>query len=159
MIDFTIETHIERSAAEVFGHVSDPGKLATWQINTVSAVQEDDGALGLGTRLREVHRAPGGKELESVVEVCEYDPDRTFALRVVEGTPVHLRMTFEPTGRGTLVRLRAHGRLTGAMRLVQPLLQRVLKRQFAAQCRALKHVLEQPLAQPRFHPLTASGGG
>jgi hypothetical protein len=144
MIDFTIETQIERSATDVFGHVSDPGKLATWQTNTVSAVQEDDGALGLGTRLREVHRAPGGRELESVVEVSEYDRDRTFGLRVVEGTPVHLRMTFEPSGRGTLVRLRAYGRLTGAMRLAQPLLQRVLRRQFAAQCGALKRVLEQP---------------
>ena len=67
MIDFTIETHIERSAAEVFGHVTDPDKLSTWQTNTVSAVQEGEGPLGLGTRLREVHRAPGGRELESVV--------------------------------------------------------------------------------------------
>jgi uncharacterized protein YndB with AHSA1/START domain len=159
MIDFTIETHIERAAAEVFGHVSDPAKLATWQTNTVSAVQEDDGALGLGTRLREVHRAPGGKQLESVVEVSEYDLDRTFALRVVEGTPVHLRMTFEPTDGGTLVRLRAHGRLTGAVRLAQPLLQRILKRQFAAQCGALKRVLEQPLRQAGSHALTASSGG
>ena len=92
MIDFTIETHIERPVADVFGYVSDPGKLATWQTNTVSAVQEGDGPLRLGTRLREVHRAPGGKELASVVEVSEYEPDRTFALRVVEGTPVHLRI-------------------------------------------------------------------
>ena len=29
--------------------------------NTVSAVQEGDGPLGLGTRLREVHRGPGGR--------------------------------------------------------------------------------------------------
>jgi uncharacterized protein YndB with AHSA1/START domain len=159
MIDFTIETHIERSAADVFGYVSDPGKLATWQTNTVSAVQEGDGALGLGTRLREVHRAPGGRELESLVEVSEYDPDRTFALRVVEGTPVHLRMSFEPSDRGTLVRLRAHGRLTGAMRLAQPLLQRVLRRQFAAQCGALKRVLEQPSPSAGSRALTASGGG
>ena len=144
MIDFTIETHIERPAADVFGHVSDPGKLPTWQTNTVSSVQEDDGALGLGTRLREVHRAPGGKELESVVEVSEYDPGRAFALRVVEGTPVHVRMTFEPTDRGTLVRFAGHGQLRGAMRLAQPLLQRVLKRQFAAQCETLKRVLEGP---------------
>ena len=142
MIDFTIETHIERPVAEVFGYVSDPGKLATWQTNTVSAVQEGDGPLRLGSRLREVHRAPGGKELASVVEVSEYEPDRTFALRVVEGTPVHLRIDFEPAEAGTLMGFRAHGQLTGPMRLAQPLLQRVLKRQFAAQCATLKQLLE-----------------
>jgi uncharacterized protein YndB with AHSA1/START domain len=144
VIQFSIETHIERPVGEVFAYATDPDRLATWQTNTVSAVREDDGPLGLGSRLREVHRAPGGKQLESVVEVCEYEPDRTFALRVIEGTPVHARLTFEPTERGTLVRFGGHARPTGAMRLGQPLLQRVLKRQFATQCATLKRVLENP---------------
>ena len=138
MIKFSIETHIERPVGEVFAYATDPDRLATWQTNTVSAVREDAGPLGLGSRLREVHRAPGGKQLESVVEVSEYEPDRTFALRVVEGTPVHARLTFEPTEHGTLLRFGGHGQLTGAMRVAQPLLQRVLKRQFAAQCATLK---------------------
>ena len=90
----------------------------------------------------EVHRAPGGKELESVVEVSEYEPDRVFALRVIEGTPVHLRMTFEPAERGTRMRFRAHGQLTGPMRLAEPLMRRTLKRQFAGQCARLKQLLE-----------------
>ena len=156
MIDFTIETHIDCPVAEVFGHVSDPGKLATWQTNTVTAIQEGDGPLRLGTRLHEVHRAPGGKELKSVVEVSEYELDRTFALQVVEGTPVHVRTTFEPTERGTLMRFRAYGQLGGAMRLAQPLLQRVLKRQFAAHCAELKRVLENA---PASAPSTVGGNG
>jgi uncharacterized protein YndB with AHSA1/START domain len=142
VIQFSIETHIERPVGEVFAYATEPDRLATWQTNTVSAVREDDGPLGLGSRLREVHRTPGGKQLESVVEVSEYEPDRTFAMRVLEGTPVHARLTFEPTEHGTLLRLRGHGQLTGAMRLAQPLLQRVLKRQFATQCATLKCVLE-----------------
>ena len=142
MIDFTIQTNIDRPASEVFSYASDPDKLSTWQTNTVSAIQEGDGPLGLGTRLREVHRAPGGKELESVVEVSEFEPGRVFALQVVEGTPVHLRMTFEATGTGTQVRFRAHGRLGGAMRVMQPVLGRVLKRQFTTQLAELKRLLE-----------------
>jgi hypothetical protein len=47
----------------VFAYVSDPTKLATWQTNTVSAVVQDDRPLGLGTRLREVNRPPGGRQL------------------------------------------------------------------------------------------------
>ena len=143
MIKFTIETEISRPVDEVFAYATDPERLPTWQDNTVSSVPEDAGPLRVGSRLREIHRAPGGKHLESVVEVSEYEPDRAFGLRVVEGTPVHARLTFEPTERGTRLRFDGHGQLTGAMRLVQPLLQRVLKRQFAAQCAKLKQVLER----------------
>lgn len=142
MIDFTIDTHIERPVADVFAYVCDPGRLATWQTNTVSAVQEGDAPFGLGTRLREVHRAPGGKVLASLVEVSEFEPDQTLALRVLEGTPIDLRITFEPADRGTLMRLRPHGRLSGPLRLAQPLLQHALKRQFAQHCATLKGVLE-----------------
>ena len=146
MIDFTIDTTIDRPVGEVFAYVTDPGKLATWQTNTVSAVQEGDGPLQEGTRLREVHKAPGGKELESVVEVSELEPDRVFALRVVEGTPVHLRITFEPADSGTLMHFRAYGQLTGPMRILQPLLARALKRQFTTCCENLKRALESTAA-------------
>ena len=141
MIDFTLEQRLDRSARDVFAYISDPERLPTWQTNTVSSVPLTDGPLGVGTRLREVHRGPGGKELVSVVEVAEFEPDRVFALRVVEGTPVHLRITLDPDGASTRMRFRAFGELTGAMRLVQPLLGRVLKRQFARQLATLGRVL------------------
>jgi uncharacterized protein YndB with AHSA1/START domain len=132
-----------RQPAEVFAYATDPSELATWQTNTVSARQEGDGAVGLGTRIREVHRMPGGREAESLVEVSEYEPDRTFALRVVEGTPIHARLTFEPSDGGTLMRFRAHGRIGGrATRLVELLLRVVLRRQFARHCETLKRRLE-----------------
>ena len=120
MIDFTIETQIEQPADDVFAYVTNPATLATWQTNTVSAERLDTGPMRVGSRLREVHRAPGGKELPSVVEVSAFDPGRAFGLRVVEGTPIHLDMTFEPAGSraATLVRFRAHGRLTGGMRQI-----------------------------------------
>jgi len=140
MIDLTIDTRIARPAADVFAYVTDPERLPSWQTNTISSVP--DGPMAVGTRLREVHRAPGGKELASVVEVTAYEPGRAFALHVVEGTPVDLRIELEESDGATLMRLRAFGRLTGAMRLAQPLLQRVLRRQFARQCETLKRLLE-----------------
>ena len=142
MIDFTIETTIHRPVDDVFAYVTDPSQLANWQTNTVSAIQEGDGPFGLGTRLREVHRAPGGKELESLVEVSEFKPNRALALQVREGTPIHLRITFQPTDQGTLMRLQPHGQLTGVMRLAQPVLQRTLKHQFERHCATLKSLLE-----------------
>lgn len=146
MIDFTHEVEIDRPVHHVFVYSTDPEKLPTWQTNTVSSKPETDGPLGVGTRLREIHRGPGGKEFASVVEVTQYAPDRAFALHVVEGTPIDAELTYTPTDRGTLVRFRAHGKLTGAMRLAEPILGRMLKRQFAEQVATLKRVLEQDAA-------------
>ena len=144
MIDFMIETRIERSPEEVFDYVTDPDKLDSWQTNTVSAVCEDDGPMRVGSRLREVHRAPGGKEMESLVEVTDFERPRAFGLNVVEGSlPVDLDITLEPAGEGTLMRFHGHGQPSGAARLAQPILQRVLRRQFAGQCATLKQVLEE----------------
>jgi uncharacterized protein YndB with AHSA1/START domain len=149
MIDFTVETEIPRTPADVFAYVADPTKLATWQTNTVSVVPEDGEPLGLGTRLREVHRAPGGKQLASLVEVCEHELDRTFALHMLEGAlPIDGRLTFEPVAEGTRVRFRVHGQPTGAVRFAQPLLHRTLKRQFAGHCATLKQVLEDAGTEP-----------
>jgi uncharacterized protein YndB with AHSA1/START domain len=143
MIRFTVGIEIARPPEDVFAYATDPTNLGTWQTNTVSAVAEGDGALGVGTRIREVHRAPGGKELASLVEVSEYEPGCVFALRMLEGQlPIHARMTFDSTDLGTRVQFAAHGRTRGAMRLAEPLLRVTLKRQFAGYCATLKHVLE-----------------
>ena len=143
MIEFTVQTEIARPPKEVFAYATDPTKLSTWQTNTISALAEDDRPIGLGTRVREVHRAPGGKQLASLVEVSEYEPDRVFALRMLEGAlRIHARITFESTELGTRVQLDAHGQPSGPMRLVQPLIRLTLKRQFAGYCETLKQVLE-----------------
>lgn len=146
MIDFTVETQIARPVHDVFSYATDPGHLSRWQTNTVSARREDDGPYGVGSRLREVHRAPGGKQLESLVEVVEYTPDRVFAVAVKEGTPIHARLTFDRADGGTRLRFRAHGSLTGPTRIVEPLVGRMLRRQFARQLATLKRVLEDSAA-------------
>lgn len=147
MIQFSVQTEIACPPKEVFAYVTDPATLASWQTNTVAATPEGNRPLGLGTRVREVHRAPGGKQLASLVEVSEYEPDRVFGLRTIEGAlPIHARITFEPTELGTRVHFHAHGELTGAMRLAQALLRVTLKRQFAGYCVTLKRIMENSRA-------------
>ena len=109
MIDFVIETEIARSPADVFAFVTDTTNLASWQTNTVMAVAEPPGPVGLGSRIREVHHAPGGKEFTELVEVVEFEPDRVFGMRVIEGQPIHGRITFEPTERGSVFASRSTG--------------------------------------------------
>ena len=144
MIDFTIETEIARSPAEVFAFATDPAQLPRWQTNTVSAEPEEPGPLRVGSRLREVHRGPGGREMESLVEVSALEPGRAFELRMLEGPlPVDADLRFEPAGPGTRLRFRVHGQPRGAMRLLQPLLRPALKRQFRRHSEELKRVLEE----------------
>ena len=142
MIDITVETQIARPVHDVFAYATDPDHLSSWQTNTVSAQRLDDGPYGVGSRLREVHRAPGGKELESVVEVVEYTPDHVFALEVKEGTPIHAHITFDPADGGTRMRFRAHGKLSGPARIIEPLVARMLRKQFAQHVATLKQVME-----------------
>jgi uncharacterized protein YndB with AHSA1/START domain len=144
VIDFTIETDIKRPVAEVFAHVTDPAKLATWQTHTISAVAEDGAPLHIGTRLREVHRGPGGRQLSSLVEVSELVPDRLFALRTIEGPlPIDARISVEPSESGTRLRFNVTGEPTGPLRFLQPVMRFALKRQFREHCATLKRVLEQ----------------
>lgn len=64
--------------------------------------------------------------------VSEYDPNRVFALRMLEGPlPIHARITFDPTEHGTRLQLDAHGQPSGLMRLAQSVLRLTLNRQFA----------------------------
>jgi len=142
VIDFEVETQIARPVGEVFAYVTEPANLHTWQTNTVPVERLDDGPLRAGSRLREVHRALGGRELASVVEVAELERDHSFALRVVEGLPIHARISFDSEGGGTRMRLAAHGQPTGAARVLQPLLRAALKRQFRRACKTLKRLLE-----------------
>jgi uncharacterized protein YndB with AHSA1/START domain len=140
MIDFVAEKDIARPPATVFAYATDPSKLASWQTNTISA--EPDGPIAIGTRIREVHRAPGGKQIPAVVEIVEYEPDRAFGLHTVEGTPVDARITLEPTETGTRFRFRVQWRPTGLIRIIEPVLKATLKRQFDQHCTNLKKQLE-----------------
>jgi uncharacterized membrane protein len=144
MIKFHIPIEIERPVDEVFGFVTDPQKLPSWQTNTVAADMQTDGPFGLGTRLHEVHRAPGGRELHSVVEVSQYELGRRLELRIVEGPlAVDGLFVFEPTAPdSTRLELFGTGRPEGAMRMMQPLLKLFVRRQFAGNLRALKRAME-----------------
>ncbi|HEV7176638.1 MAG TPA: SRPBCC family protein [Solirubrobacteraceae bacterium] len=143
MIDFTIQTDIDRPVADVFAYVADPSKLPTWQTNTVSAMVVGGGPIGLGSRVVEVHRAPGGKEISQVVEFWEFEPSRRLSIRVVDGPmPIDGTLKFETRDGGTRMSFNVYGNPGGPLRFAKPLMVWALKRQFAGYCATLKRVLE-----------------
>ena len=140
-IEFSID--IARPVAEVFAYVTDPANLPEWQPTTLEVRMEGDGPMGVGTRMTEVRRGPFGRRIESLVEVSEYEPDRRFSLRIVDGPlPVDGAHTFEATPDGARIDFVAEGSTHGALRLAEPLLRRVLARQFRSYYERLKQVLE-----------------
>lgn len=101
------------------------------------------GPLVLGSRLREVHRGPGGRELRSLVEVSELEHDRAFALRMLGGPAPRRRADhLRAGGSGDQLRFTVSGRPRGAMRVAQPLLRAALRRQFKQRCQTLRSVME-----------------
>jgi uncharacterized protein YndB with AHSA1/START domain len=129
---------IARPPAAVFAVLTDPERLAEWQKGTVEVERLTPGPMGVGTRLREVHAAMGRK-LESVVEVTEFEPDRVFALHVVEGVPVDGRWELTANGDGTRLAFTATGDPPGP----GPVVGFVLKRQFDAHHKRLRELLER----------------
>jgi uncharacterized protein YndB with AHSA1/START domain len=143
LIHVELTVVVDRPVEEVFAYVTDPAKLAEWQPNVISVSKQTDGPMGAGTRLREVRRAPFGRSVEALVEVAEYEENRRFDLRIVSGPlPIDGRNEFRPADGGTRIDFVAEGRISGPLRLAEPILARALRRQFAGYYERLKESLE-----------------
>jgi uncharacterized protein YndB with AHSA1/START domain len=116
----------------VFDYLVNPSNLREWQTSKTSVEQLSAGPPGLGTRVRERTKPPGGKEFEQIVEFTEFDRPRRFHVHVVEGPqPIDGTWSFEPDSAGTKVSFTAEGELRGPMRFITPIIQRLMARQFA----------------------------
>jgi uncharacterized protein YndB with AHSA1/START domain len=136
----TQSIEIARSPDEVFAYLTDPSKLSTWQ-DAEEVTQLTPGAVGVGTRLREVHRVLGRRRVE-ITEFVVYEPGRRFDIRMIDGPPLDGRWDFEPSTAGTRLTFTPIVRLTGVRRRLEPLLilaTRVVFRRFH---RRLKRALE-----------------
>ena len=143
MIRIELPVDVARPVHDVFAYVTDVERLAEWQPNVVSVTKETEGPMGRGTRLREVRRGPFGRNVEAIVEVAAYEPDRRFDLRIVSGPlPIDGSHEFHRTDGGTRIDFVAEGRPGGVLRIAEPLLARVLRRQFSGYYERLKNVLD-----------------
>jgi uncharacterized protein YndB with AHSA1/START domain len=134
---------VNRPPEVVFDYMTDPSNLASWQTSKTSVEQLSDGPPGLGTRVRERTKPPGGREFEQLVEFTEFTRPRRFHVHIVEGPyPVDGTWSFEPSDGGTRVRFAAEGQLRGMMRLLEPVTARIMARQFAGYHRKLRHNVE-----------------
>lgn len=143
MIRIELPVDVARPVQEVFAYVTDLERLSQWQPNLVSVTKETEGPMGRGTRLREVRRGPFGRNVEAIVEVSAYEPNRRFDLRIVSGPlPIDGSHEFGETDGGTRIDFVAAGQPGGVFRFAEPLLARMLRRQFSGYYARLQALLE-----------------
>jgi carbon monoxide dehydrogenase subunit G len=137
-MDHTVR--IARPPADVFGYLTDVGKLTEWQSSAVEARAE--GELRVGARIKEIRNFLG-RRAESTLEVSEYEPGRKFSLRVLSGPLLfEVRHALTPEGEGTRLDWVAEADTSRFPKLAVRMMAGTAERQFKGDLERLKRVLE-----------------
>jgi uncharacterized membrane protein len=96
---------INRRPEEVFAYLDDVEKHGEWQEQIVDVKRQTDGPTGVGTRVSETRRVPGG-DRTMTYEITEHDAPRRSSFRVLDG-PIRPTgtVTVEPVDDGSRSRL------------------------------------------------------
>jgi hypothetical protein len=96
---------INRRPEEVFAYLDDVKRHGEWQEQIVDVQPEGDQPMGVGKRVRETRRVPGG-DRSMTYEITEHDPPRQSSFRVLDG-PIRAvgTVSVEPIGEGSRSRL------------------------------------------------------
>jgi uncharacterized membrane protein len=135
---------IGRSPQEVFAYLDDWERHSEWQEQLVSVKVETEGPIGVGSRIVETRRVPGGPR-QFTSEITEHEPPRRLAFRVTEG-PVrpHGTVVVEPVGEGARARvtLELDFQGHGFGKLIAPLARRDARKRVPRAQAKLKERLE-----------------
>ena len=75
---------IDRRPEEVFAYLDDVERHGEWQQQIVAVEPQGDQPMGVGKRVRETRRVPGG-DRSMTYEITKYDPPRQSSFRVLDG--------------------------------------------------------------------------
>jgi uncharacterized membrane protein len=96
---------INRRPEDVFAYLDDVERHGEWQDQIVAVERQDQEPLGVGSRVRETRRVPGG-DRSMTYEVTEHNPPRQSSFRVLDG-PVRAvgTISIEPVDDGSRSKL------------------------------------------------------
>src|SRR5437667_6747621 len=105
MAPISESTEINRRPEEVFAYLDDVERHGEWQEQIVAVQPEGDQPMGVGKRVRETRRVPGG-DRTMTYEVTAHDPPRQSSFRVLDG-PIRAvgTISIEQIGDGSRSRL------------------------------------------------------
>ena len=84
MAPITESIEINRRPEEVFAYLDDVKRHGEWQDQIVDVQPQGDQPMGVGKRVRETRRVPGG-DRSTTYEITEHDPPRQSSFRVLDG--------------------------------------------------------------------------
>jgi uncharacterized protein YndB with AHSA1/START domain len=136
---------INRRPEDVFAYLDDVKRHSEWQEQIVDVQPEGDQPMGVGKRVRETRRVPGG-DRSMTYEITEHDPPRQSSFRVLDG-PIRAigTVSVEPIGDGSRSRLtftldfQGHG-LGG--KVLMPLAKSQARKQIPKDQARMKELLE-----------------
>ena len=136
---------IDRPPEDVFAYLAELEKHSEWQADLIGSTLKTDGPIGVGTRVADTRKVPGGPR-EMSYEITEHDPPRKSSWRGLDG---HVQadgsVTVEPVGDGSSSRvtvelnLRGHG----IGMLFAPIARMRVRKQVPKNQAKLKEILER----------------
>jgi uncharacterized membrane protein len=84
VVPITESIEINRRPEEVFAYLDDVKRHGEWQDQIVDVQPQGDQPMGVGKRVRETRRVPGG-DRSTTYEITEHDPPRQSSFRVLDG--------------------------------------------------------------------------
>ena len=136
----TIE--VARTPEDVFAYLTDVANLPAWQSGVHTAQIEDAGAPRIGARIRE-SRHMLGRELNTTLEITEYDAPRVFSLRAIDSpVPFIVRHELEAHDGGTLLTVTGVGDAGLLPGFAAGIMARRAEKQFRKDFERFKKLLE-----------------
>lgn len=141
MVSFEETISIDRPLQEVFEYISDPANEPEWR-NAEFSEWTSEEPYGVGSTQRSVSKLLG-RELDTTVEVTEWDPPGRAAFKSVGGPfPFQYSVTLKPEGEGTKLSMQGKAEVGGFFKLAEGLLTGQMRKQFKNDFKTLKSVLE-----------------
>ena len=134
---------IARPVADVYRVLTTPELTPRWSASAIEEHVTTPGPAAVGSRRRAMVRRLGGGTTENEIEITELEPERRVAVRSIESmVPFTSSWTFTPVGDGTRVDWGWDFQLTGALRLLGPVLSWSFARSFRRDLDRLKATME-----------------
>lgn len=143
MINLDLSAMIDRPVKDVFAFITNPSTMPKWNSAVVSVEQITPGAVGIGTKFKNVGELLG-RRLEGEAQVTAFEPDSKYGIQMNAGPmQVNVVFSFKAVGTGTKLSLNAQGNPAGLFKLAEPVMQARVKAMMEENLARLKSVLEK----------------
>jgi uncharacterized protein YndB with AHSA1/START domain len=143
MVDTSASITIHRPVEDVFAYVTDMTNDPAWHSDILEARRATERPVGVGTKWHARFKPSMGIS-EGDMEVVAFEPNRKQVMQGEIG-PMHPTLTYllEPSDGGTTFTRHVQIKVSGVMKVMQPMMAMMVPRQNKGFLANLKRVLEQ----------------